>query len=175
FDAVLMDVQMPILGGFEATASIREAERSNGRHIPIIAMTAHAMQGDRKRCLDAGMDAYIAKPISAKELAEVLRSVVTRPDIDLPSLDIAAKDRSSAREAILRRMDGDVELLKELAIAFMVNSEQLLNEMRAAIDVNDFVSLRRVAHTYKGSAGLFDLRDIVRRSETLELIAEQRN
>jgi two-component system sensor histidine kinase/response regulator len=175
FDAVLMDVQMPILGGFEATAAIREAERSSGRHIPIIAMTAHAMQGDRERCLNAGMDAYVAKPISAKEFADVLRSVVTRPHLDLPSLDIAAEDLNSAREAILRRMDGDAELLKELAIAFMVNSEQLLHEMRAAIDINDFVSLRRVAHSYKGSAGLFELKDIVRRSEKLELIAEQRN
>jgi len=78
FDAVLMDVQMPEMGGFEATAIIRQRETTTGRHIPIVAMTAHAMKGDREKCLDAGMDAYISKPISAKELAEILRSVAPK-------------------------------------------------------------------------------------------------
>jgi PAS domain S-box-containing protein len=72
FDVVLMDVQMPEMDGFEATAAIRARERHTGSHLPIIAMTAHAMQGDRERCLAAGMDSYIAKPISARELIELL-------------------------------------------------------------------------------------------------------
>jgi len=72
FDAVLMDVQMPEMDGFETTAAIRARERDTGRHLPIIAMTAHAMQGDRERCLAAGMDSYISKPIKARELIELL-------------------------------------------------------------------------------------------------------
>jgi CheY-like chemotaxis protein len=72
FDVVLMDVQMPEMDGFETTAAIRSRERDTGKRLPIIAMTAHAMQGDRERCLAAGMDSYIAKPIRARELIELL-------------------------------------------------------------------------------------------------------
>jgi CheY-like chemotaxis protein len=72
FDVVLMDVQMPEMDGFETTAAIRVRERDTGKRLPIIAMTAHAMQGDRERCLAAGMDSYIAKPIRARELIELL-------------------------------------------------------------------------------------------------------
>jgi len=76
FDLVLMDVQMPQMGGFEATARIRAAEEGTGRHMPIIALTAHAMTGDRERCLEAGMDAYVSKPIQEKELRLAIESVL---------------------------------------------------------------------------------------------------
>jgi CheY-like chemotaxis protein len=75
FDLVLMDVQMPEMDGFEATAAIRGGEKATGRHIPIVAMTAHAMEGDRERCLEAGMDGYTSKPIRAKELSEAIESL----------------------------------------------------------------------------------------------------
>ena len=80
FDAVLMDIQMPEMGGFAATAEIRNTERGTGRHLPIIALTAHAMQGDREHCLAAGMDGYLAKPIGAAELYETLEDLLRRPE-----------------------------------------------------------------------------------------------
>jgi CheY-like chemotaxis protein len=72
FDLVLMDIQMPVMDGFEATAAIREAERSTGGRLPIVAMTAHAIKGDDQRCLNAGMDGYLAKPIRGEELYALL-------------------------------------------------------------------------------------------------------
>jgi CheY-like chemotaxis protein len=80
FDLILMDVQMPEMNGYEATAAIREKEKAAGGHIPIIAMTAHAMKGDRERCLDTGMDHYVSKPIDTKELFAAIQEVVLRPE-----------------------------------------------------------------------------------------------
>src|SRR5262249_49669619 len=91
FDLVLMDVQMPEMGGFEATAAIRAKEPPGGRHLPIIAMTAHAMRGDRERCLEAGMDGYVSKPIRAQDLFDAIEhaafdsseSRAPAPDLEL--------------------------------------------------------------------------------------------
>jgi CheY-like chemotaxis protein len=79
FDVILMDVQMPEMNGFEATAHIREHEQRTGEHVPIVALTAHAMQGDRDRCLDAGMDDYLSKPLNSIALAEKLASMSLEP------------------------------------------------------------------------------------------------
>jgi CheY-like chemotaxis protein len=76
FDLVLMDVQMPVMGGFEATAAIREMEQGTGKHIPIVALTAHAVTGDRERCLAAGMDGYVPKPIHTEELFEQIEALI---------------------------------------------------------------------------------------------------
>jgi CheY-like chemotaxis protein len=76
FDLILMDMQMPVMGGFEATAAVREMEKGTGRHVPIVALTAHAMKGDRERCLAAGMDGYIGKPIRAEELFEQIDALL---------------------------------------------------------------------------------------------------
>jgi len=79
FDIVLMDIQMPGMDGFEATAAIREKEKTTGRHLPIVAMTAHAFKSDEKRCLAAGMDGYVSKPISIAELVLVLEALMSSP------------------------------------------------------------------------------------------------
>ena len=76
YDLVLMDVQMPVLDGFQATAAIREREKSGDRHVPIIAMTAHSLKGDQERCIAAGMDGYVSKPIRTADLFEAIEKVV---------------------------------------------------------------------------------------------------
>jgi two-component system sensor histidine kinase/response regulator len=75
FDLILMDIQMPEMDGFETTAALRKEEESTGKHLPIVAMTAHAMEGDRERCLAASMDGYIAKPIRAKDLMDAIENL----------------------------------------------------------------------------------------------------
>jgi PAS domain S-box-containing protein len=147
FDVVLMDVQMPEIGGFEATAAIRAREKEAGGHLPVIAMTAHAMKGDRERCLAAGMDGYVAKPIQANELSEVIGRVLPPPpaaaEAEAP-LDLAAA---------LKAVGGDEDILRELAELFLTASPRWLEELRAAVGRKDVAAVRRVAHTMKGSLG----------------------
>jgi signal transduction histidine kinase/CheY-like chemotaxis protein/HPt (histidine-containing phosphotransfer) domain-containing protein len=161
FDVVLMDVQMPEMSGFEAVGRIREREKSTGEHIPVVAMTAHALKGDRERCLEAGMDAYVSKPIQSRLLFEAIENVVPSPVLaagfeeKLP-LDAAAADtKAFDREAALAMIDGDTELFGELVELFMTESVELLDQIRKAIAQRDAKVLERAAHSMKGSAAAF--------------------
>ena len=102
FDLVLMDVQMPEMDGFEATQAIRKKEETTGTHLPIIAMTAHAMQGDKERCLEAGMDGYLSKPLNVRDLLKVIRAVLetTRQEADMPLLDSVRNDRRADQNVL---------------------------------------------------------------------------
>ncbi len=160
FDLILMDVQMPEMGGFEATEAIRKKEKGRGTHTPIIAMTAHAMKGDRERCLEAGMDGYIPKPIKPKELFETIEDVVAscewrvtgnRTDSKLATRNSRLFDR----EAVIARVDGDTELLKEMVELFLEGSPGLLSDIQDAISQNNRNALERAAHTMKGSVSNF--------------------
>ena len=91
FDAILMDVQMPEMDGFEATAAIREKEKLTGAHIPIIAMTAHALKGDQQRCMEAGMDAYLSKPIRTAELFKTIEEFLNASSAGDKDRDLAAR------------------------------------------------------------------------------------
>ncbi len=153
FDVILMDVQMPVVDGFEATAAIRSKEKFTGKHIPIIAMTAHAMKGDRERCLAAGMDEYISKPINAIELMEILESfsdstipVSPPPEQALPALD---------KKVALTRVGGDQALLIDLGRLFSGESAKLLAAIRDAADRKDIEALQNAAHSLKGSVATF--------------------
>ncbi len=179
FDLVLMDVQMPQMGGFEATAAIRQRERATGRHLPIVAMTAHAMKGDRERCLEAGMDAYVSKPIDARLLLRTIEDVMEiaptdpvsgvwspesgvgsqrlrTPDSRLQTLNAEpAEDLVLDRGAVLEKLDGDEELLHEIVQLFLRDCPRALNEIRSAVAAADGPRLKRSAHGLKGSAGYF--------------------
>jgi PAS domain S-box-containing protein len=138
FDLILMDVQMPDTDGLEATAAIRRREQASGQHIPIIALTAHAMEGDRDRCLAAGMDDFISKPLQDDELFRVIAA-------HCPAAPVH-------ETTALARVGGNAGLLKELVELFRGECPGLMADMRQAIIQKDASRLRRVAHTLKGSA-----------------------
>ena len=153
FDVILMDVQMPGTNGLDATRAIRERERVQGlARTPIIALTAHAMSGDRERCLQAGMDDYVAKPVDAEELFRAVESVgenrgrVAEPGPSLPA-DPAILDR----DAMARRVGADPDLLLEMVKSFNDESAALLAEIRRSIAQGDADRLQRVAHSLKGA------------------------
>ena len=157
FDVVLMDVQMPQMDGFEVTASIREKEKATGAHIPIVAMTAYAMKGDRERCLEAGMDGYVGKPIKAQELFDAIESLVgTSAEAETSAETEQHTDEVFDRDATLARVDGDLEFLMELVELFLEDSPKLLSRIRDAVARGDSKALERAAHTLKGSVGNFD-------------------
>ncbi|MGH7337045.1 MAG: response regulator, partial [Myxococcota bacterium] len=144
FDALLVVVEMPEMDGFQATAAIRERERRGARRVPIVAMTAHAIHGYRERCLAAGMDGYVSKPVRPEELYEAVESLAGGA-APLPG----AFDRATA----LGRVGGDPALLRDLARIFLQEGPALLARARDAIARGDAGELRLSAHTLKGSLG----------------------
>ena len=168
-DLVLMDVQMPEMGGMEATARIREREKGTGRRLPIVAMTAHAMKGDRERCLEAGMDAYVSKPVKVPELMAVLESyfpaspaAAPAPEAPPPVSDVFD------RAVLLEQAGGDVELAREIADLFLETCPKLLGEVRDAIDRGEAEALSRAAHALKGSAAVFGAAAFVETAREIE-------
>jgi HPt (histidine-containing phosphotransfer) domain-containing protein len=166
-----MDVQMPEMDGFETTAVIRAKEKGTGTHVPIIAMTAHAMKGDREHCLAAGMDGYVAKPLQAHELFTVLETLA--PAGAAAGSEITAGQPTAVdfdKAEALNRVDGDTDLLKELLGLFFAECPQRLAQIRDAIAKGDAENLQRAAHTLKGSVGNFAARAAFEAAERLELL-----
>jgi len=157
FDLVLMDVQMPEMDGFEATEQIRDPGSTVRDHdIPILAMTAHAMKGDRERCLEAGMDGYVAKPLRPQELFEAIESVRRKPSDTEEAASRAVSSASGMEMSkLLDHAGGDRELARELIDLFLEDCPRMLSEVREAIDRSDSQALQRAAHALKGSAAVF--------------------
>jgi PAS domain S-box-containing protein len=151
FDLVLMDVQMPEMDGIQAAQAIRAKEAATQMRIPIIALTAHALKSDRERCLAAGMDEYLSKPIRAKELTQMIDALVTRTTVTEKS---KTKPVSSGRIDWNKAFDtvgGDRRLLCELIDVFANEREVMIAELANAIDNDDHANLRRSAHSLKGA------------------------
>jgi CheY-like chemotaxis protein len=139
FDLVLMDVQMPEMNGLEAAAAIRRHEAGKGRHTPIIAMTAHAIKGDRERCLAAGMDDYLSKPIDAEMLRQIIQRLTRMPP---PS--------HSEKPPFLKAFENDWSFFEEIAEVFLSDYPRQIDSLRSSAEIGDAASFQRAAHSLKG-------------------------
>jgi two-component system sensor histidine kinase/response regulator len=165
FDLVLMDLQMPEMDGFEATAAIR-ARDADARHLPLVAVTAHAMPGDRERCLDAGFDGYLSKPVDVEDLLELIDALVPRPSAR-DTLESAPDDVLDMGLA-LARAGGDAELSRELAALFVSELPGWRKAIDEAVAAGSAAALRIAAHTLKGAASNCGAKLVCDASERLE-------
>jgi CheY-like chemotaxis protein len=171
FDLILMDVQMPEMDGLEATTGIRAAESNTGKHVPIVAMTAHAMKGDREKCLSAGMDGYLSKPIRTDELKQAISEVEKARDMGQLS------EQNSFRaigqlEVLLESVMGDRALLVEMAELWLADSAKQETQIRNGLDSGDTIMIQRAAHAIKGSVGTFQASGAQDAANQLELSAK---
>jgi two-component system, sensor histidine kinase and response regulator len=179
FDVVLMDVQMPEMGGIEATGRIRELEHGTGRRLRIIAMTAHAMRGDRERCLAAGMDAYLSKPIEPASLFDAVEehhaefcAPVDPPPEAPPEMPAEPQPTDLFdRAATLERLGGDAALLEEAMQMFVDDCPRRLDAIRAAVAGRDAERIYAEAHGLKGSAASLSASRVAEAARALEAVA----
>jgi two-component system sensor histidine kinase/response regulator len=165
FDVVLMDVQMPVMGGLEATVAIRESERATGQHVRIVAMTAHAMNRDRERCFAAGMDGFLSKPIDPR----MLFAVVEQQEAGGKAMTADDRPVSFDKRALRERLSGDEQLMGDVIHLFIEDCPDRLSAIGAAVDRRDSEALRIAAHALAGSAanlaatGLFEAARVLER------------
>ncbi len=167
FDVILMDIQMPEMDGVECTHILRQKEKTTGEHIPIIAMTAHALGKEKGKCLQAGMDAYLTKPINTQSL--------------LQTLQLCAKTKHSKQnllfdpDLILQSLGGDLHLMQEASQLFLEDSPHLFEEMEKAVEDKNPQALFKAAHAFKGCVGNFHSQALMRKGLELEHISESGN
>jgi len=167
FDLVLMDVEMPGMNGLEATRAIRDAEVIGSRHLPIVAISAHAMRGDRERCLEAGMDAYISKPIHPSEFYRAIEALVPSGSPS-PAKTASPPPAEDNAAAMLERFGGDPRFFRTLVRTFQKDAATLLSRIERALRRGDAAALASAAHALKGAAGVFGsgaVPDLARRLE----------
>jgi signal transduction histidine kinase/DNA-binding response OmpR family regulator len=167
FDVVLMDVQMPEMGGIEATQAVRAREQGSGRRTRIVAMTAHAMTGDRERCLAAGMDGYLSKPIDPKLLFAVVEQASAQ-DSDPPP-----PASTNHRAELLARLEGDEELLQDVVRVFLEDTPGRLAAIKAAVEANNAEAIQAAAHALKGAAGNLSETALFEAARTLERLGAE--
>jgi CheY-like chemotaxis protein len=182
FDLVLMDVQMPRMNGLEVTRAIREKELNTGRHLPILAMTAHALGSEEERCRAAGMDGYIAKPIRANDLFGRIQEVAEKPTGAGAAVESAKPEQEEPHQEpvfdktrFLSRLDGDELLGAEVVGLFLEECPKLMKGIREAFTRQDASALERAAHALKGSLGDMVAPQAFDAARNLEQMARQGN
>ncbi len=171
FHLILMDVQMPDMDGLETTRLIRDKEKASGDHIPIIAMTAHAMKGDRERCLEAGMDGYVAKPINSEELFMAIEDLMERRKADERTSHTRLGGYILDEEELFNRIGTDKEFLDELYGLFREDYPILLGQLTAAVQERDWKKMRETAHAIKGAVSNFAASTAVETAKKLEAMS----
>lgn len=179
FDVILMDVQMPEMGGLEASSEIRRMEQNTGKHIPIIALTAHAMSGDRERCLAAGMDGYLPKPFYPSELLDALSLHCSPSPKSSPTASpthenttIATENSILDTEEALARAGGSKALLRRLCQVFLENLPSMWMQIQRSVSASDAAATAHAAHTLKGSASLLGATEVTTRARELEMLGK---
>ena len=179
FDIILMDIQMPVVGGFEATRLIRELKAPTGKRTPIIALTARAMKGDREACLAAGMDGYVPKPIQSKKLMELIAELTGTSGQSAADADVKPTtgdgDGVLDENALLATTGGNRELVGELAQLFLQELEPRMQEMASAIREGDAERLQFAAHALRGSAASLSAAQVTASAAALEAMARKGN
>ena len=184
FDVVLMDLQMPEMGGLDATAAIRKREATNGGHLRIVAMTAHAMNGDRERCLDAGMDGYLSKPISPALLYAALEhqtptgaAASARPSQATPANAAAPAAPPTPtpidHDRLMERLGGDEELLLDVVRLFLDDCPVRLAAIKAAVNSANAEQIRTTAHALRGAAANLSAQGLTDAARTLERLGAE--
>jgi len=171
FDVILMDVQMPEMSGLEATAAIRKQEEGTGRHLPIVALTARAMAGDREQCLAAGMDAYVAKPLKASEVFAAIEAVLAGTPPAAAPESAKTAPLSLNLSSLLAGFGGRSDLVTEVIDVFVADAPMMLTRLRDAAHAGDMKAIAAAAHSLKGSAGLFSQGEAYERAGALEMRA----
>jgi PAS domain S-box-containing protein len=182
FNAVLMDCQMPEMDGYETTQRIRDQEKTSQQHIPIIAMTANAMASDRERCLAAGMDDYLSKPMTIRQLQNVLSHWVggqstvssdTGPLVVLPENQAVVINTKVLEELRGMVSKSGPAVFHKLIETFVTNSDKLLIDLRQTFEHEDYVAFQRTAHTFKSSAGHYGAEGLAKLCRDLEMACRE--
>jgi two-component system, sensor histidine kinase and response regulator len=173
FDLIFMDVQMPEMDGLAATRAIRQRETMDGTHLPIYAMTAHAMKGDRERCLDSGMDGYLTKPIRFSDVERTLAKLGSEPAVITTTQNIPTPERWSKVEA-LDRLGGDQQLLQELIQIFLEESPKLMSKLQKAVSDSDAEAVMQCAHSMKGELSCLGGDDAAKAAQELETMGRNK-
>jgi len=172
FDLVLMDVQMPVLDGLETTARIRQGEQAGARRIPIIAMTANVMQGDRERCLAAGMDGYVSKPLNPEEMFLTIAGVMNSQLQASGSREGQAGEGEAVFDYAAALAASDQTVLEIIAGMLLEGCSGYMDQIRAAVAADDAQALRLSAHTFKGLLANFSAVPAQHEAEMLELLGK---